>query len=398
MGARALLIALLSLVSFVAGAPHRAIAAGEVAVEIRNNEFAPAAVQIEPGTTVVWTLAEGSHTVTADDGSFRHTGMSLGQKVRHTFGDEGTFTYFCELHGARNGYPNGMTGIVYVGTSPADPLPETREVPSADYPTVQSALDGIPEGSTVLVDPGVYRIGREIQIESAGVTLEPSKAGTVVFEKDGGDANVGVVIAADDITLRRIEVRGFEKIGVAVDARRALIEDVVVVGSSGEHDHGIRVLSRGSADVNRAVVSGTDVAGVSVSGCRSDDPNGSCAYVMGGRVTGRGTGVSVTDTERVTVAGTALDVPGGIGISAQRSSRVLLTESTVTNASTGISVSGASRGVAVLGNRLVSTALGLHWDGMGVDVCFRRNIDGHGTEASSDPLLLQTLPCLAEYR
>ena len=75
--------------------------------------FGPAAVRIDPGTTVTWewTGAGGSHNVVAEDGSFESelVGES-GHTFSHTFESEGTTKYACVPH-----KPMGMKGAVVVG-------------------------------------------------------------------------------------------------------------------------------------------------------------------------------------------------------------------------------------------------------------------------------------------
>jgi nitrite reductase (NO-forming) len=74
--------------------------------------FGPAAVQVSPGTTVVWewTGEGGAHNVEATDGSFESDMVATaGHTFTHTFDDEGTTTYFCLPHRAM-----GMKGAVVV--------------------------------------------------------------------------------------------------------------------------------------------------------------------------------------------------------------------------------------------------------------------------------------------
>jgi len=90
---------------------------GEVTVEVGteanggNFGFGPAAVQVDPGTTVTWEWVAGSHNVEAEDGSFKseltdETGFTFEQ----TFEEEGVVKYFCMPHKSM-----GMKGVVVVG-------------------------------------------------------------------------------------------------------------------------------------------------------------------------------------------------------------------------------------------------------------------------------------------
>jgi plastocyanin len=78
-------------------------------VSIQDFFFAPAQVNVQPGTTVTW-VNNGSapHTVTADDGSFDSETLQPGQSFSFTFANVGTFSYHCEIHPS-------MTGSVTVG-------------------------------------------------------------------------------------------------------------------------------------------------------------------------------------------------------------------------------------------------------------------------------------------
>ena len=75
--------------------------------------FGPAAVRVDPGTTVVWewTGAGGAHDVAAEDGSFE-SGLvdEAGHTFEHAFDEEGVHRYVCTPH-----RPFGMKGAVVVG-------------------------------------------------------------------------------------------------------------------------------------------------------------------------------------------------------------------------------------------------------------------------------------------
>jgi plastocyanin len=75
-----------------------------VNVEISGGEggwaFTPSRLEIEAGTTVVWTnQTDVSHTVTGTDLSFEDSGpFGLGESFSQTFTEPGTFSYFCSPH------------------------------------------------------------------------------------------------------------------------------------------------------------------------------------------------------------------------------------------------------------------------------------------------------------
>ncbi|ESP87053.1 halocyanin domain-containing protein [Candidatus Halobonum tyrrellensis G22] len=74
--------------------------------------FGPAAVRVDPGTTVVWRWkgTGGSHRVSALDGSFRSDlASSPGHEFARTFDRERVVKYACEAHANL-----GMRGVVVV--------------------------------------------------------------------------------------------------------------------------------------------------------------------------------------------------------------------------------------------------------------------------------------------
>jgi halocyanin-like protein len=75
-------------------------------------DFAPAAIAVDAGTTVVWewTGRGSSHNVVERDGAFRSEyHVEQGATFEHTFEEAGEFAYFCEPHRGQ-----GMKGGVEV--------------------------------------------------------------------------------------------------------------------------------------------------------------------------------------------------------------------------------------------------------------------------------------------
>ncbi|MFB6205836.1 MAG: halocyanin domain-containing protein [Haloglomus sp.] len=89
-----------------------------VQVGVENGQgpygFGPAAVQIDPGTTVVWewTGRRGiAHNVVDKDGDYESKLVSKeGYTFSHTFESKGASKYYCQPHKAL-----GMKGVVVVG-------------------------------------------------------------------------------------------------------------------------------------------------------------------------------------------------------------------------------------------------------------------------------------------
>lgn len=79
--------------------------------------FGPAAIRVDPGTTVVWewTGAGSVHNVADEDGNFEsELTDEEGATFEHTFETEGVYRYACTPHKAM-----GMKGAVVVGAAGA---------------------------------------------------------------------------------------------------------------------------------------------------------------------------------------------------------------------------------------------------------------------------------------
>ncbi|QLG27467.1 halocyanin domain-containing protein [Halorarum halophilum] len=97
------------------GEPVDETGASEVTVDVGAGDgfaYAPAAVRVSPGTTVVWEwTGKGSqHNVVAEDDSYESPYYrSVGRTFSNEFQDPGVSKYFCSPH--RN---LGMKGVVEV--------------------------------------------------------------------------------------------------------------------------------------------------------------------------------------------------------------------------------------------------------------------------------------------
>jgi len=93
----------------------------EVGVEANGGAFGfgPAAVQVDPGTTVVWEWngAGGQHNVVAQSGGDFESDLveEAGFTYEQTFDDEGVVQYYCQPHQSL-----GMKGVVVVGDVPEE--------------------------------------------------------------------------------------------------------------------------------------------------------------------------------------------------------------------------------------------------------------------------------------
>jgi plastocyanin len=81
-------------------------------VIITNNKFEPKTTTIKAGSEVIWENKEGTHTVTADDGSWESSTLTAGQTYSHKFDKPGKYPYYCAFHGGKGGH--NMAGVVNV--------------------------------------------------------------------------------------------------------------------------------------------------------------------------------------------------------------------------------------------------------------------------------------------
>ncbi|SDZ75929.1 halocyanin domain-containing protein [Haloplanus vescus] len=110
---------------------HDMTGSGEVTVDVGVQAngaaygFGPAAIQVDPGTTVVWewTGNGGVHNVAAESGGDYSSELvqEEGHTFSHTFESGGVSKYYCQPHQSL-----GMKGVVVVG----DNVPSGAEVVS----------------------------------------------------------------------------------------------------------------------------------------------------------------------------------------------------------------------------------------------------------------------------
>lgn len=109
-------LAALAAVALLLPVPPASAATHEV--DVQDNAYSPAEIEIDAGDTVHWTQTGNSgHSVTAEDGSFdSHPGcpgdcMANGDEFEHTFDEAGTFEYYCRIHGANGGAMRGTVTV-----------------------------------------------------------------------------------------------------------------------------------------------------------------------------------------------------------------------------------------------------------------------------------------------
>src|SRR5262245_20019613 len=85
---------------------------GGAKVTITNNNFEPKTITIKAGSEVTWENKEGTHTVTADDGSWTSAALTAGKTYSYKFDKPGEYPYYCSFHGGKGGHD--MSGVVNV--------------------------------------------------------------------------------------------------------------------------------------------------------------------------------------------------------------------------------------------------------------------------------------------
>ena len=81
-----------------------------ITIKMRDYDFQPTKITIEPGTTVEWiNVGKHVHTVTDDNSKWDSGNIKTGEKFSHRFDEKGTFKYVCVPHEEM-----GMTGTVIV--------------------------------------------------------------------------------------------------------------------------------------------------------------------------------------------------------------------------------------------------------------------------------------------
>jgi plastocyanin len=73
---------------------------GPYVVKIDNFSFGPAALTVPVGATVTWINQDDvPHTVVSSDGKgIKPSVLDTDEKFSHTFGQAGTYAYYCSIH------------------------------------------------------------------------------------------------------------------------------------------------------------------------------------------------------------------------------------------------------------------------------------------------------------
>jgi len=91
--------ALGSFVAFATTLPVPVATPSTAEISIEDFAFTPAAISVEPGTTVKWlNRDEVPHTVVATSLAFRSNALDADESYEHQINEVGVINYFCSLH------------------------------------------------------------------------------------------------------------------------------------------------------------------------------------------------------------------------------------------------------------------------------------------------------------
>ncbi len=198
----------------------------ETTVTIKDNDFLPQTLTVDPGTVVRWdNVGRNKHNVIPDDpeaAGFKSPTIKAHQSYEHKLVTPGVYGYFCSFHGAPG---KGMYGTIIVknadGTIPkatstraahiAAGKPRTIRVPKDDT-RIQTAVDHAPPGSLILVSPGVYK--EAVTVTTDRLVIRGLNRNTVIldggFKLDNGIKVIGAHgVAIENMTARNYTKNGF---------------------------------------------------------------------------------------------------------------------------------------------------------------------------------------------
>lgn len=202
----------------------------EVTVVMRDNDYLPQTLTVDPGTVVKWTNeGRSKHNVIPDQASTGWKSPTIKPKksFEQKLDKPGAYGYFCTFHGAPG---KGMYGTLIVknadGTIPPVKLPRSKHVASGkprtikvpqDVKKIQTAVDSAPPGSLILVSPGVYK--EAVTVTTDRLVIRGLDRNKVIL--DGGyslDNGVKVLgangVAVENMTAQKFTKNGFFWTGV----------------------------------------------------------------------------------------------------------------------------------------------------------------------------------------
>ncbi|MEX0936475.1 MAG: right-handed parallel beta-helix repeat-containing protein [Pirellulales bacterium] len=160
-----------------------------------------------------------------------------------------------------------LSGMHWIGAAQTSPtalkstLPGARAIiDAADYPSLQAALDALPEGGGVVhIPPGEFQINQPLTLSRGDVMIQGSGTATHIknTNQQGQPALVLSPPEGDDslwrVTLSKLRITGNEMSGHGIVARS--VDEILIEGVSVSHHGGHGVLLDGCYEDPRIVQS-----------------------------------------------------------------------------------------------------------------------------------------------
>jgi len=189
-------------------------AAATRSVTVGNFSFGPTAVEAAPGDEIVWTWAQGTHTVTAWSGDdFDSLARSAGQ-FSTVFGG-GVVRYRCELHSDlvnNDTECSGMCGVI--GEAIGAPEPPVITEPSGEAPVASpfTIAGASTDAETIVIREGTQVRGQAntdpdgrwsltMSLPTGSHTLQASAQNALGVESSPATLTIQVDATAPTITL-----------------------------------------------------------------------------------------------------------------------------------------------------------------------------------------------------
>ena len=253
----------------------------------------------------------------------------------------------------------------------------TLQVPSAGFPTIQSAINAAVPGDTVVVSKGTYLESLDIK-EKSGIVLRA--AGKVVIP--ASDFNTGITIAlSTDIEVRGFTIEDAREHSIVVACNsNVLVTKCRILGGDGD---GIRVFSGSGVRLEHNFIQGVALTGIRLLEIQPDEPGGQACGIPGDVLLLKnrvqqvgGDGISITGTDIVAEKNRVVDVggdgvlalpagpgavfrknrivgAGGRGVVVQATGITLDHNRIQKSASSGVVLEPGAAGATLLGNRVV---------------------------------------------
>lgn len=177
------LFALVSVAIIVSLLVCQSAYAATIGISVSSSGFVGRVIDINPGDTVTWTnTGTGSHTVTADNGSFDSGTISPGSRFSQIFSQPGNYPYYSRFGGGPNG--QGIAGIIRVANVvvstqtpiPAGTVPSNTSVNTSVNAQAQALLAQIAQLQQILAGMQASQSTGSVVTGGGGVVVPTANA------------------------------------------------------------------------------------------------------------------------------------------------------------------------------------------------------------------------------